>query len=246
MLVHAPCQPGQHIDESWPVEPKWDYPESKLRTERLILSERAGIPAVLLRLAGVYTDRCQSIPLAHQIQRIYERRLTANVFPGDTSTGQSFVHLDDVIACLKAVVVQRAELPEEAVMLIGEPDPLSYEELQRRLARLIHGEADWPTRQIPKAVAKAGAWVQDRIPGIEEPFIKPWMIDLADDHYALDITRARTLLDWQPQHNLYETLPKMVAALEADPAGWYRRNKLEGEPPPVLEEATPAGRAAGS
>ena len=56
------------------------------------------------------------------------------------------------------------------------------------------GETDWETAQIPKAVAKGGAWVQDRIPGIEDPFIKPWMIDLADDHYALDIPRARALL----------------------------------------------------
>lgn len=31
----------------------------------------------------VYSDRCESIPLAHQIQRIYERRLTSMVFPGD-------------------------------------------------------------------------------------------------------------------------------------------------------------------
>jgi hypothetical protein len=44
------------------------------------------------------------------------------------------------------------------------------------------------TPQIPKSPAKAGAWLQDQIPG-EEPFIKPWMIDLADDHYALDIHR---------------------------------------------------------
>jgi nucleoside-diphosphate-sugar epimerase len=83
--------------------------------------------------------------------------------------------------------------------------------------------------------------VQDQIPGVEEPFIKPWMIDLADDHYALDITRARTLLGWSPRRSLRETLPKMVAALKADPAGFYRRNKLEGAPPgPVAER----GRAA--
>ncbi len=244
MLVRAPCQPGQHIDEQWPLEPKWDYPESKLRTERLLQAERAGIPVVLLRIAGVYTDRCQSLPLAHQIQRIYERRLTAHVFPGDTSTGQSFVHLDDVLAALAAVVARRAELPAEAVMLIGEPEPLSYEELQRSLAKLLHGEAEWGTRQIPKAVAKAGAWVQDKIPGIEEPFIKPWMIDLADDHYALDVTRARTLLGWQPRRNLRDTLPTMVAALTAGPAGWYHLNKLEGEPP-VPEPAALAGRTSG-
>jgi hypothetical protein len=76
-------------------------------------------------------------------------------------------------------------------------------------------------------VAKAGAWVQDALPLGEEPFIKPWMMDLADDHLELDITRARTRLGWEPERSLRRTLPRMVAALEADPAGWYRENKLE-------------------
>jgi nucleoside-diphosphate-sugar epimerase len=60
MLVHAPCQPGQHINEDWPLESKWDYPDSKVRTERLVMRARRDIPAVLLRIAGVYTDRCES------------------------------------------------------------------------------------------------------------------------------------------------------------------------------------------
>ncbi|MFN2240512.1 MAG: DNA polymerase III subunit epsilon, partial [Thermoanaerobaculia bacterium] len=59
------------------------------------------------------------------------------------------------------------------------------------------------------------------------------MIDRANDHYALDITRARTLLDWEPKRSLRETLPKMVAALKADPIGWYRENDLDA--PPDLE-----------
>ena len=230
MLVHAPCAPGERIDEDWPLEPKWDYPESKLRTEQVIRRERGGVPAASLRIAGVYTDRCESIPLAHQIQRIYERRLTASVFPGDTSRGQSFVHLDDLLEAFRALVERRRSLPAETGLLLGEEDPMSYDELQRTMAALIHGEPAWTTTQIPKAVAKAGAWVQDKIPGIEEPFIKPWMIDLADDHYALDVSRARELLSWMPQRSLEDTLPRMVAALDADPARFYRDNKLEGAP----------------
>lgn len=240
MLVHAPCEPGQHIDEGWPIEPKWDYPRSKAETEQLIVNERGQLPVVLLRIAGVYTDRCESVPIANQIQRIYERRLTSKVFPGDTSRGQSFAHLDDVVEAFRATAARRSTLPRETTILIGEADPLSYRELQRLLAAHIHGETEWETTQIPKAVAKAGAWVQDQIPGIEEPFIKPWMIDLADDHFALDISRARQLLGWSPRHTLRETLPKMVSALKSDPEGFYRLNKLQGEPP--RHETAAAGR----
>jgi nucleoside-diphosphate-sugar epimerase len=227
MLVHAPCDPGQRIDEDWPLEAKWDYPQSKIDTEQRIREEHCRIPYVLLRIAGVYDDRCHSIPIANQMQRIYERQITSTVYPGDTSRGQAFLHMDDLVDAFQRLVKRRHELPRSTAILLGESETLSYDELQRTLGRLIHDE-EWETRQIPKSVAKTGAWLQDVLP-IEDPFIKPWMIDLADDHYALDTSRARTLLDWQAQRSLRGTLPKMVAALKADPERFYRENKLAGQ-----------------
>jgi nucleoside-diphosphate-sugar epimerase len=232
MLVHAPSPPGKRIDEQWPLEPKWDYPRSKVATEALIRRERGHIRAVSLRIAGVYDDECHSIPLANQVQRIFERKLTGKLFPGDISRGQSFVHLEDVTEAIVRTVERRHQLDPDETVLIGEPETLSYDELQRAFARLIHDE-DWETRSIPKMLAKAGAWLEDSVPG-EEPFIKPWMIDLADDHYALDIGRARKILGWEPKRSLRETLPRMVSALKADPLSFYKKNKLEA--PSWLEQ----------
>ena len=228
MLVHRPAEPGQFINEEWAIEPTWAYPESKVRTEQLIHDERGGIPAVLLRISGVYDDLCHSIPLAHQIQRIYERQLTSRLYAGSTSHGQSFMHLDDLVDAIAIVVERRAALPPELPLLLGEPEPLSYDEVQHTFARLIHGE-DLETLEVPGVLAplaKAGAWVMQKLPGADR-FIKPWMIDRANDHYALDITRARTLLGWEPKRSLRGTIPMMVAALKADPLGFYRENNLE-------------------
>ena len=130
-----------------------------------------------------------------------------------------------MIDAIERAVERRTQLPSEVAILIGEPDTLSYDELQHTFQRLIRDES-CETQNIPGFIAKAGAWVQDHIPG-QDPFIKPWMIYRANDHYALDITRARTVLDWAPRHSLRQTLPKMVAALKADPAGWYREHGLE-------------------
>jgi nucleoside-diphosphate-sugar epimerase len=228
MLVHRPAEPGEFITEDWPIEPTWAYPESKVRTEQLIRNERGEIPAALLRIAGVYDDMAHSIPLAHQIQRINERDLTSRVYSGSTAHGQSFLHMDDLVDAIERVVERRAGLPPELALLLGEPETLSYDELQHTIARLL-GVGSSETIEIPgllAPIAKVGAWVLDHIPG-QESFIKPWMIDRANDHYALDITRARTLLGWGPKRSLRETLPKMVAALKADPVSWYRENDLE-------------------
>lgn len=241
MLVYAPSTPQHPIDETWPVEPKWDYPKSKVRTEEVIRAERGDIPAVILRISGVYDDMCHSIPLAHQIQRIYERQLVSHLYPGDLTHGQSFVHLDDLVDLYARLVRRRKELSQDTLLLVGEPVSLSYDELQRAFGQLIHGE-NWDTRQIPKEVAKAGAWVEEELPLGEEPFIKPWMIDLADDDYTLDISRARTMLGWEPKHRLRDTLPKMIEALKADPEGFYTANKLE-MPKNMHPHAQDVGRA---
>jgi nucleoside-diphosphate-sugar epimerase len=225
MLLHAPSRPGERISEDSPIEPKWDYPRSKAETEQVIRAERGAIPSVMLRIAGVYDDECHSIPLAHQIQRIYERRLTGRVYPGDVSRGQAYVHLDDTLNAIRLAVEKRQQLAPDTTLLIGEPETLGYDELQRALAWLIHGE-EWETHQIPKSIAKTGAWMLDNVPLLEEPFIKPWMVDLADDDYSLDIGRARATLGWEPKHSLGDTLPKMVAALKRDPAAWYHSHDL--------------------
>tara|TARA_R110001606_G_C15404705_1_gene654317 strand:- start:48322 stop:51324 length:3003 start_codon:yes stop_codon:yes gene_type:complete len=225
MLVHKPGEPGQFITEDWPLGPTWAYPESKVRTEAVIRAERGSIPTVILRFAGAYDDVCHSPPLAHQIQRIYERQLAGHLYSGETSHGQAFIHMEDAVDAIERAVEQRAQLPSESVILIGEPETLSYDELQHTFMRLIHGESS-ETHNVPRTIAKVGAWVQNHIPG-QDPFIKPWMIDRANDHYALDITRSRTLLDWEPQHSLRQTLPKMVTALQADPLDWYREHGLE-------------------
>ncbi|MCI0460818.1 MAG: hypothetical protein L0Z62_28045 [Gemmataceae bacterium] len=62
------------------------------------------------------------------------------------------------------------------------------------------------------------------------------MIDLADDHYELDITRARTLLGWGPKRAARHA-PQDGRRAQGDPVCWYREHKLE---PPSWLEATAA------
>jgi nucleoside-diphosphate-sugar epimerase/uncharacterized membrane protein len=224
MLVHRATRPAERIDESQPLDPKLPYRASKIETERLIHEQRGDVPVVYLRPAGVYDDLCHNAFLAHQIARIHEHNPKARVYPGHLGAGQSFLHLDDLAEAVLRLVERRQDLPRELALLLGERDVMDFDELQRAIGRLLHGE-EWETWSIPKPLAKAGAWVETEVMG-EEPFIRPWMVDIADDSYELDTRRARDLLGWEPRHSLRETLPKMVAALKRDPVGWYEANKL--------------------
>lgn len=226
LLVMEPVEDEQEkITEFSALEDEpWDYPRSKIEAEKLIRQERGDIPSVILRIAGVYDEECNSIPLAQHISRIYEKSFESYFFPGDSDHGQAFVHLDDLITCFRSVVALRQELKNE-IFLIAEPDVMSYAELQDNLGELIHGK-EWTTIRIPKVMAKAGAWVQEKIAGEEETFIKPWMVDLADAHYPVAIDHARDRLHWNPTHGLRDTLPEIIRRLNQDPRKWYEMNGL--------------------
>ena len=51
------------------------------------------------------------------------------------------------------------------------------------------------------------------------------------------------MLDWRPAHSLRDTLPRMIAALKADPVGWYRDNGLN--PARVAADGVQAQAGAG-
>jgi nucleoside-diphosphate-sugar epimerase/uncharacterized membrane protein len=249
MLVHEPGEPGTLITEATPIAPRWAYPISKAEAETVAARAAGDTPLSILRFAGVY-DRMVAVPtLSQQIARIYERDFEANLYPGDPKAGQSLLHMDDLTEAVALVLERRRELPKRHALLVGEPGAASYLDLQRRIATLIHGEQSWPTLGLPKALAKLGAQVQhqaeplipDSIDQGERPFVRPFMIAMSDDHYALDIGAAERDLGWVPRHRILEELPGMIEALKADPIAWYKANRIT--PPAWMTEAAAEHRS---
>lgn len=234
MLVHQPVEPGQRLSESAPLAPKWAYPQSKLKTENIIKEHHGRIPVTILRLAGVYdSDNC--VPtLAHQIVRIHQHSLQGHLYAGDQDAGQAFIHTDDMLDAFVLAIQKRGQLSPYEIYLAGEHDVMSYGDLQDRLGQLIHGEDEWATLTVPEPIAKAGAWVQekaeplipDQIDHGEAPFIKPFMVDMASDHYALDTTKIERDLGWHASHSLRNELPEIMDRFKQAPEKWYSRHAI--------------------
>ncbi|MBA2778522.1 NAD-dependent epimerase/dehydratase family protein [Billgrantia kenyensis] len=246
MLVHEPQVPGRRVSEETPIGPTWAYPQSKARTEAVI-REHATMPFTLLRLAGMYDEKTSVPTLSHQIARIYEHTLKSHVYSGNTNAGQACVHKEDMIDAFRRTIDRRRELPERNEILIGEEHAVSYEALQNRLGELIHGKKQWKTLVMPKPLAKTGALLEEKSEPLvpddfdkgEKPFIRPFMIDMADDHYELDIRRAREQLGWEPRHEVFDALEAMVDHLLDDPHDWYQANGIT--PPDWIDEAEEKG-----
>lgn len=226
MLVHEPTRPGAPIDEDAPIEATWPYPESKVATEDIVEEETGpGTKSVIMRLAGVYDEDGNSPPITNQIKRIDGNWLTSHFYPADLDRGQAFVHLDDAVEALARAVERRDQLPEDVEILVAEPETLGYGELQDVIGQALHG-TEWATYEIPESIATFGAWMREKNPLGEDPFIRSWMIDRASDHYEIDIGQARSLLGWEPAHRVADVIPEMVDRLKRDRENWYRRNDL--------------------
>jgi nucleoside-diphosphate-sugar epimerase len=226
MLAMQPCPDTETLlTEESPMSEAWEYPKSKKICESYLFKEHGDIPLVVLRIAGCYDDECHSIPISNQIQRIYEHQLLAHFFPGNKKHGAAFIHLDDVAEVVFRVIEKRKELAKESIFMVAEEDVMSFDELQKEISELINGR-EISTFRIPKLCAKIGAWLQNHIPGLPPSFIKPWMIDFADDHYAVDISRLKRELSFEPRHLLRETLPVMIKFLLHEPAKFYKENGL--------------------
>ena len=228
LLVMKPVNEGDSkIEEDSAIEAKWLYPQSKVEAEKVVKGTAPEIPKVVLRIAGVYDEWCHSIPVAQQISRIYENQMESHLYPGDKTHGQPFIHLKDVVSCVASAIEKRGELDSYEVFLVAEPEVLSYERLQSIIGNEIHGKP-WSTIRIPKMVAKAGAKAKTAFAGDDEKyFIKPWMIDLADDHYPVEISRVCGKLEWSPNHRLEPSLKEMIGNLKRKPIPWYEENNLQ-------------------
>jgi nucleoside-diphosphate-sugar epimerase len=227
VLVLHPSEHGHPLNEFSSISTEWHYPISMRLAEWTVPKERQDIPAVVLRIPGVYDEDCRLVPLAWQIARIHQRNVESHFYPGDTDSGRPFLHVDDLAQCVLRVIERRRELEDFELFLIGEEEVMTYGECQERLGELMHG-VEWRTICIPKTVARAGAWIKDKFtPGEnEDPLTKPWLIDLAGQHYPVDIRRARERLGWQPRHALRETLAEMIRRFKRDPKQWYEGNNL--------------------
>lgn len=233
MLVHEPGKPGEKINEDTPLGPKWVYPESKAEAEQVIEDHHGHIPYLILRLAGLYDDSSCVPTLAHQIKRVYERTFKSYLYAGNIEAGQSFIHKKDLLDLVKKSIKHRNDLPEKEIILAGEPDVVSYKQMQQYITDLIHDEKT-ELINIPEPFAKAGIWLEEKLEPLvpddfdqgQKSFIKPFLMDLSSDHYDLDITKAKKQLNWQPKYQIKKTLPKIIQDLKNDPEHWYETHGI--------------------
>jgi UDP-glucose 4-epimerase len=214
----------REVGEDWPATgiPSSQYSRDKAQAElvvRELLGAREGTTLTVVRPTLVLQPEASS-----EIGRYFLGPLlfgAARLVPGSVarllplpvpSLRVQFVHADDVADALVAILDRRAPGPFN---LAAEPT-VDADGLARAL-----GTVRVPVPAIALRTALSAAFHARLVP------TEPGWLDLGLQAPALDTSRARRLLDWEPAHRGDDVLRQFVAAL----------SRGEGAPGPLLHPA---------
>jgi nucleoside-diphosphate-sugar epimerase len=208
--AYAPAAVGQRVTEDWPVTgiPSAQYSRDKSAAEQVareVVGRRSGVTLTVVRPTLVLQPEASS-----SIGRYFLGPLVygaARALPGDVARllplpapdlHVGFVHADDVADAIVRMLDRRAagpfNLTAEPVVDAGE------------LARIL-GTRRLPMPAFVVRTALSAAFHARLVP------TEPGWLDIGLRAPALDATRARTVLGWQPEHRGDDVLREFVAAL---------------------------------
>jgi dTDP-glucose 4,6-dehydratase len=187
-------QPETYWGNVNPVGPRGVYDEAKRYAEALTMAyhHQQGVDTCIARIFNTYGPRMRKKDGRASVTFMEQARAGAplTVF-GDGSQTRSLCYVDDTVRGL----VMLAESSEHLPVNIGNPDhELTMLELAETVVRVTGSSSE---------IALEGS-----------PY------DLTDDPQVRrpDITRARSVLGWEPEIDLEEGLRRWLAALGREPA----------------------------
>jgi len=204
----GPCQNGNKKRESDPCEPISPYGQSKRLGEELVLAYSQELPLVILRPPGVYGPRDKDF---YALFKWVSRRINP-YFSGKVS----LCYVQDVIQAILLAV--RSQTISGEIFFVSDGTDYPMEEIGETLAQAM-GVTPFPL-PIPKWFMFGVASFSEYLSLISgrPPLISRGMAEqMIQEDWTCDITKAKTLLGFQPQFQLSQG-----AGLTFQ---WYKKQK---------------------
>jgi nucleoside-diphosphate-sugar epimerase len=208
--AYAPAAVGQRVTEDWPVTgiPSAQYSRDKSAAEQVVrdvVGRRGDTTVTVVRPtlvmqpeAGAEIGRYFLGPLVYGAARALPGAVARLLPLPAPALHVGFVHADDVADAIVRMLDRRAAGPFN---LTAEPLVDAGE-----LARVL-GTRRVPVPAFVVRTALSAAFHARIVP------TEPGWLDIALRAPALDATRARTVLGWEPEHRGDDVLRQFVAAL---------------------------------
>ena len=224
---------GQILTEAAGDMADFPYCKSKAAGERLCAERHDELPAVVMRIGGVFSDWCELPPL-YSLIRLWSRPgPIGRCIPGRGMTGFPCIHRDEVVRFVRRVIEKNDTLDRHEVLFASEDGCTCHEDLYPPIRRLSGQSAAERPLQVPPLLAALFLYLKLAANGVlfRPTYEQPWMLTYADRPLCVDTRRTRQKLDWRPrnEYGILNRLPVLMANFQNHLRYWKARNVLRNE-----------------
>lgn len=223
----APPEPGQVLKETTPSNGRVAYARSKAIGERICYENAARVPAVVLRLGGVFTDWCELPPLFSLI-KLWRSPFIGRMMPGRGLAGFPYIHRRDVVAMVRTIIEKDKTLGRYEVLFASPCGATVQKELFPVIRRACRPGFTTTPIHVAPALARVmlhGKYLANSLRH-KNTYERAWMLDYADRPLLVDTSYTQKRLGWRPvpQLHILKRLPVLMKNVNSAPRDWMVRN----------------------
>jgi len=224
---------GQTLTEDACDMADFPYCKSKAAGERLCAERHDELPAVVMRIGGVFSDWCELPPL-YSLIRLWSRPgPIGRCIPGRGMTGFPYIHRDEVVRFVRRVIEKNDTLGRHEVLFASEDGCTCQADLFPPIRRLGGQNVSAGPIHVPLPLACLFLYLKLAANGLlfRETYEQPWMLTYADRPLRVDTSYTRDRLDWRPwdEYCILNRLPALMANFRSRRRHWLARNIRRNE-----------------
>jgi len=196
-------------DESTVCKPQSIYGQTKLAGEHEVMKfyRETGLPTVILRPAWVYGERC---PRTQKLLKMLRKKHFIMI--GEGKNMRHPLYISDFLKIIEQLLKNNHSSGD--MFLIAGPEYLTTSELVATICQVFN--LDYPRFRIPMLAGKVAALSAEKLfqlIGRESPVSKR-TLEFFNTNNAFDISRARSILTFNPQYTFEKGLQKIKLKME--------------------------------
>jgi len=224
---------GECLTENSPTKGYNFYEKSKAVDEALLSENSHKVPAVALRLGGVFSDWCELPPLYSLIKLWSKRNIIGRMIPGKGNSGFPYIHQYELVRIVRRVVEKSNSLDRFEILFASEDGTTQHKDLfpiirctsgKKQLTKPIH---------ISPTMARMVLFGKYYLNIVlkKKTYERSWMINYIDHPLVVDTTYSRKKMNWAPNSEFYilKRLPLLMNHFTNRRAIWDKRNLRRNE-----------------
>ncbi len=216
------------INEHSISDAEYPYARSKQSGEKLVKEYSKHFPCTTIRLAAIFSDWCEYLPLYWLLTVWLSNRWDRRLLVGQGTAAIPYLHITDLISLFNCVLKRVGELPVYHILNASPRTSAS----QRTLFKAAHHYSYFHPVEpvyIPKWFAAMGIIFRNLVGKItgNQPFERLWMMKYVDKQLIVDSIETEKLVHWKPTKRLGITrrLLFLIAKMKSNPFEWHYKNK---------------------